>query len=377
MAVLNRIQVKGFKSIREMDLELRPINVLIGANGSGKSNFLSVFRLLHEIVHYNLREFVARSGGANTLLHWNVLRNEEMFLQVRFEKFGYEARLIPTLNHSLVFRDERVDDPTFTFLRPLEGLEADVAPETTLHYNTNTYQADLAKGVIDSFRNFRVYHFNDVGGRAGITASVNVNDNIMLRPDGSNLAAMLYLFKERYSHHYRRIVETIQLAAPFFKEFELQPNRLNPESILLEWHRRGLEWRQADPNWRQTDTDTYFNTGMLSDGTLRFMCLTVLLMQPTPPPLIIIDEPELGLHPYGETLVASMVKSVAARGHQIIVSTQSARLVDEFNPEDIVVAEWEDNQSVFKRQSTQELKEWLEDYSLGQLWEKNILGGTP
>ncbi len=366
---LDRIQVKGFKSIREMDLELRPINVLIGANGSGKSNFLSMLHFLNQISESEMQRFIARSGGANSLLHWRGgLRGNELYVQARFEQFGYEARFTPTGDDSLVFVDERVDDERvgetgFAFRKPLDGLDAGFSGETRLHFNINRYKGQIAKSVLDSFKDFKVYHFNNTGDFAPVKLTANINDTASLKADAANLAAVLFLFSISYDAAYRRIVETIQLAAPFFKDFDLRPKPDNPNSILLGWRQRGSE--------------TYFNATALSDGMLRFICLTTLLMQPTPPLVIIIDEPELGLHPYAETLVASMVKSIAAKGHQIILATHSTRIISEFSPEDLVVVENEDNASVFKRKTTKELEDWLEDYSLGEIWEKNIIGGTP
>lgn len=152
------------------------------------------------------------------------------------------------------------------------------------------------------------------------------------------------------------------MVAPFFRDFNLKPNLLNPDKIQLEW--------------REVSADTYFNANSLSDGTLRFICLATLLLQPTLPSTILIDEPELGLHPYAITILAGLLKSAATKT-QVIVSTQSVPLVNQLSPEDIIVVDREDNQSVFKRLDQQNVEEWLEDYGLGELWEKNILGGRP
>jgi predicted ATPase len=185
-----------------------------------------------------------------------------------------------------------------------------------------------------------------------------------LREDGSNLASVLYLLRERYKPFYDRIIETIRMVAPFFDDFVLQPIELNPNTILLEWREKG--------------SDTYFNADMLSDGTLRFMCLATLLRQPNPPSLILIDEPELGLHPYGITLLAAMLKS-AAVGTQVIVSTQSPTLINHFKPEDIIVVDREKQESTFRRLDSKELEVWLKEfnYTLSDLWEMNLVGGRP
>jgi len=184
----------------------------------------------------------------------------------------------------------------------------------------------------------------------------------MLRSDAANLAAFLYLLRNTYSSHYQRIVETIRLVAPFFDDFVLRPTPENQNKIRLEW--------------REKQSDDYFDASYFSDGTLRFICLATLLLQPQLPSLVIIDEPELGLHPYAINLLADMLHSAATKT-QVIVSTQSVPLVNQFLPADVIVVDREDNQSVFHRLKSEKLGEWLDQYGLGELWEKNVIGGRP
>ena len=191
-----------------------------------------------------------------------------------------------------------------------------------------------------------------------------MNDNRYLRQDGSNLAAFLYLLREKHEDSYRFLRNTIRLVAPFFDDFVLKPRELNEDTIHLEWKHVG--------------TDAYFDVSSLSDGTLRFIALAALLQQPQElrPSVILLDEPELGLHPYAITMLASMVKS-ASVDTQVILATQSPILLDYFEPEDVLVADRMDGATEFKRLSTEELEVWLKDYSIGELWEKNELGGRP
>ena len=194
--------------------------------------------------------------------------------------------------------------------------------------------------------------------------AADINDNRFLRPDGSNLPAFLYYLSERRPDAYRLIVETVRQAAPFLRDFQLEPQLLNPETIRLEWRHQG--------------SDAYFDASALSDGTLRFIGLATLFLQPQihRPSVILVDEPELGLHPYAITLLGSLVKHVAGET-QVIVSTQSPLLLDQFEPEDVLVADRVDGATQLSRLDAERLESWLDDYSLGQLWEKNELGGRP
>ena len=194
--------------------------------------------------------------------------------------------------------------------------------------------------------------------------TADLNDNRFFRPDGSNLAPFLYLLKTTQPPSYNLIRRTIQLVAPFFDDFVLEPPRLNPDKLRLEWKHKG--------------TDKYFDASSLSDGTLRFMALATLFLQPIQfrPSVVLVDEPELGLHPYAITVLSSMVKQIASQT-QVILSTQSPLLLDNFAPEDVLVADRVDEATAFTRLSSTTLTGWLENYSLGQLWEKNEIGGRP
>jgi predicted ATPase len=190
----------------------------------------------------------------------------------------------------------------------------------------------------------------------------DVDDNLHLRIDASNLAAFLYRLQLHHPGHFQNIQETIQQIAPFFESFRLAPSRLNPDKIRLEWKEKGSE--------------TYFNAHALSDGTLRFICLATLLLQPMMPAVILLDEPELGLHPAAISLLADLLSSAAQRT-QVLVATQSVTLVNQFTPESVWVVERDARHSVFKHLESADMSAWLEDYSLGELWEKNIIGGRP
>ena len=229
-----------------------------------------------------------------------------------------------------------------------------------------------AKGVphyvFDAISSWVVYHFHDTSFSAGVRRPQALNDNIALGPNAENLAPFLYRIRQTSHTQYLRIRDVVRLAAPFFDDFLLRPMPGNEEMIQLEW--------------RQRDSDYPFRANQLSDGTLRFICLATALLQPSPPPTMLFDEPELGLHPYALTLLGNLFRqAVGSSGkyvyHQIIISTQSAPLLNEFTPQDIIIVDRAHSESTFRRLSTDDLSEWLQEYTLGELWQKNVLGGRP
>jgi len=369
MIRLERIVLKGYKSIREANITLRPINVLIGANGSGKSNFISLFHFMNRLVNQGLQQFVAQSGGANQILHYGRKTTERLHIELWFRTGeettnGYECSLIPTAEDLLVFEAERTYFHRHTrYDRPFVGKQFDMVHSEALLPEWS--QEDLvSRHVLKALQSWQVYHFHDTSEAAKVKQLGDIHDNLFLRPDASNLAAYLYLLRETEPAYYRNIVETIRMAAPFFGDFILRPSPFNPEKIRLEWQERG--------------SDMLFGPHALSDGTLRFICLTTLFLQPPDrlPATIVLDEPELGLHPYAIKLLADMVRS-ASEHTQVILATQSVTLVNQFSPEDILIVDRVQGETVFRHLSEEEIASWLEDYGLGDLWEKNLLGGRP
>ncbi len=355
--------VRGYKSIRDLTcVELRPLNVLIGANGSGKTNFISLFSLLNQVVDGNLQIFVSQSGGADNFLHFGQKTTEAIEIQLFFDPNGYVCHLVPAANDSLVFAREECWYHGPGHAEPFIVHLGAGHKESALSIEARQPENRIARYVLGAMESWRVYHFHDTSQSAKVKQTGDLNDNHRLRPDASNLAAFLYLLQETSPDHHRKVVASIRQVAPFFDDFVLRPNPLNPEKIRLEWRERG--------------SDAYFNAHSLSDGTLRFICLATLLLQPTLPATILIDEPELGLHPYAITVLASLLRSAASQT-QVIVSTQSVPLVNQFGPEDIIVVDRENGQSVFRRLGGEGLSVWLDDYGMGDLWEKNLVGGRP
>ncbi|MEM1178206.1 MAG: AAA family ATPase [Acidobacteriota bacterium] len=362
---LDHITVQGFRSLAEVnELALRPINLLIGANGSGKSNFIGVFAFLNAVREGRLQEYVERAGGAERILHFGKKTTNTMRLEVSF-KGGlnrYAVSFRATDNDALLSADEvvyfwdRKLHPDRPFNRTLSriGHEAGISEPSD----------EVSRWVSDRLGRWRLYHFHDTSRSSPMKTVDALHDNQFLRPDASNLAAFLYLLRERHAASYRLIQRTVARVAPFFKDFQLEPSALQPDKLRLEWQHR--------------HSDAYFDAASLSDGSLRFIALATLFLQPVElrPSVIVVDEPELGLHPFAITLLASLIKQ-ASTETQVILSTQSSLLLDHFEPEDVLVAEQIAGATTFRRLDSASLEEWLADYSLGQLWEKNELGGRP
>ena len=367
---IKKLTIRGFKSIRELnEFELRPLNILIGGNGAGKSNFVDFFRFLREMVEGRLQIAVRERGGADRILFRGVKMTENLH---SFIQFGLNGYYFFDLHHApmdtLYVGAEQVysGNPSYDSDEPLcpqGGLESDLKPRYLKELESGAGRTcfhDAYEGI----RSWQVYHFHDTSSTAGMKRSSAVPDYAFLRGDASNLAAFLLWFRDFDRAGFAYLRKTIQLAIPSFDDFRLDVIETagGELSVRFLWHELGSDY----PLWPT----------QLSDGSLRFICLATALLQPNPPSTIVIDEPELGLHPHAIALLASLLRKASKR-MQVIVSTQSVPLVSEFEPEDLIVVDREDGASTFKRLERTALTEWLEDYSLGELWEKNVLGGGP
>ena len=375
MARIDRLTVRGFKSVLALeDFELRGLNVLIGANGAGKSNLLSLFRMLEQLSRKRLQLFVRDSGGPDGLLFGGRRRTPALSVDLVFDggnrRYGFS--LEPVGGDGMAFAAE-------SLLPGIAGADRYVArgaaPIESGYVewkggHGEALLADIDAGFVASYllpqmQQWRVFHFQDVSRFAGVRQAAAVRDNLRLQADAGNLAPFLRRLRERHPVHYRRVVDAVRIAAPFFGDLVYR-DTLNPDD------RMELEWFHA------SDPDVVLGPHQVSDGTLRFLCLATLLLQPAElqPSLILIDEPELGQHPAALAVLAGMLRT-AGDERQVVVATQSADLVSELNPEDVVVVDRRHDASAFRRLDADDLRHWLDDYSLGELWKMNVLGGRP
>jgi predicted ATPase len=359
---LDRIELEGYKSIQALELDLSALNILIGPNGAGKSNFISLFRLLNEMVEGRFQLAVARGGGAEAFLHFGRRVTPDITVHLKFGQNAYRCVWEATVSDTLIFNDERVFFWGQGYSKPWWDALGSGHEESRLPKAARDARGKVAGYVLNNLRTWRLYHFHDTSDAAGVKRIGDINDNLYLRTDASNLAAFLYRLQTGEERHYRRIVEIVRQVAPFFDDFSLRPSAENATKIQLEWQEKG--------------SDRPFLAHYLSDGTLRFICLATVLLQPNPPSTILVDEPELGLHPYALSVLAGLMKS-AARRTQLIASTQSVALIDHFSAEDLLIVDRLERATTIRRVDAARLTEWLDEYSLSELWEKNVLGGRP
>lgn len=353
---LNRIAIKGFKSIKECDLTLKNVNIFVGANGAGKTNFISIFEMLSMVLARELSFYTQKKGLAPLLYNGKGV-TDSIFAEFQFGSVLYSFDLEWTETDTLFFREEQVVVDGKNLLGKGGYSESNAL---------NTMRKARVHAAIPHtlmIPGWRVYQFHDTSSSSRMKSENIVANCDTFLHDASNLAAFLYRLQENHLTEYQKILKAIQRIAPYFKDFELKPKEQNKEQIVLRW--------------KQKNYDGTLIPSQLSDGTLRFICLATLLLQPEElqPDTIIIDEPELGLHPYAITIFVELVKKAATR-KQIILSTQSTELLDHFEPDDVIVVDRTENGSEFKRLDAEHLTAWLEDdYSLGELWNKNLFGG--
>ena len=372
---LNSIELKGYKSMNSEGQTL-PINdditVLIGANGVGKSNIVSFFQLLNYSMSGSLQTYIGENGFADAFLYYGSKTTDSFFAKLKFSDGKsikeYVFQLANAVGDAMFFRFEDVtysDNEKNEMLSITLGQghkESRLSMEATGHQGF--YLTDIAKLLSDC----RYFQFHDTTKEAKIRKNGYIGDNKFLRSNAGNLAAFLYGIKHQQGGepYYRRIVRYIQQVMPQFGDFILEPSVVNKDYISLDW--------------REKDSDFIFGVNQISDGTLRFMALATLLLQPpkTMPSLIVIDEPELGLHPKAISLLAGLIKK-ASENAQIVLATQSPNLLDEFDADKVVVIERDEQQrtSVFKQLNSEQLKEWVEEYTTSELWDKNVIGGRP
>lgn len=363
---LSALGLTGFRSFPSVGMPLGAINVLIGANGAGKSNLLAFLRMLAMMFsdRHGLERYVTQAGGASTLLRRGPKVTQVIRALLEIESpigwFAYEFELAYADSNSLYFDKERCRHARFGKASDWFDLGAGhVEPRLTRVPDPLPSHADGEFSTL--LLGMEVYHFQDTSRNAAIKQSAPETDSQRLRGDAANLAPVLLLLRRSYPAHYQRILATLRQVAPFFGDFVLDPEG---GYVLLRW--------------REAGSDMVFGPHQLSDGTIRVVALLTLLLQPPElmPGLVVIDEPELGLHPAAVKIIAGLVRAASVQ-RQCIVATQSPQFLDEFDAGEVVVADRDEAGTHLRRLSPEALAQWLHEYSLSDLWSMNILGGRP
>lgn len=355
-APLQSLSISGFRSIRELNqFPMRQLNVLVGANGAGKSNFVEFFRMLGAMFQENLQGFVNQAGGGDGLFFEGPHTTRTITGTMMFGDLGFRFQLQPVPGGDLV----------------VESLSA-YSRGTWGYYKRRAREAQLEKWkqstservhIHEAVSSWVVYHFHDTSTLAPMRRDGAIEDSGELRPNADNLAAFLRGLREQHPTRYQRIRETVQIIAPFFDDFLLGPRKKgDAEQVRLDWRQKGSTFP--------------FQPWHLSDGTIRFIALMTALLQPSPPSTLVVDEPELGLHPAALRVLAAVMHEASA-ATQLVISTQSPLLVDHFEPDDVVVVRRSGAESLFERQSASDLERWLKEYTLGELMQKNVLETGP
>ena len=371
---IERVHVQGFRSLADVELAGLPrAAVLIGANGAGKSNFIRFFEMLSWMLKARrLDEFVQKQGGADDQLYGGnrTTPRMEAELSIRTDVGRNDYRF--ALSHAHPdrlffveegFRFSREDQLSKAPWQYLEsgGQEAEIvrAAQSGTQPGINVKTASV---VVHLLRDCAVYQFHDTSDESNFKKRWQVDDNDYIRSHGGNLAAVLLRLEREDLDRYELICEQIGRVLPGFDRFELEESF---EKVPLRWKARG--------------TGKTFGAHLTSDGSLRFFALVTLLNLPAEmlPSVLLLDEPELGLHPAAITLVGGMIRSLSEE-RQIIVATQSPLLVDAFDVEEIFVLELREGRTEIKKRSSDDYQVWLdEDFTPGELWQKNLLGGRP
>ncbi|SPY35058.1 cobalt transporter ATP-binding subunit [Porphyromonas cangingivalis] len=365
---LTKVTISGYKSISsdiELSIELGDINVLLGANGSGKSNIISFFKMLNFMMSESFQSFVETAGTSQVFLNYGNKRRPikgHLCFESQIDTDEYTFELTHATPDRLIIKSEEILYERRGAKKPLIlPLESEFK-ESALTKKTDNKIIPVIRKILSDCR---VYQFHDSSSESFLRRANKIETADYLYSEGGNLAPFLYRLKNEYPTHYERITGYIRYVVPQFRDFYLEPN--NRGYVMLRW--------------KDTSNNDYlFLPEQFSDGTMRFIALATLLLQPkdTIPNVIIIDEPELGLHPFAITQLAEMVKE-ASKHSQIIIATQAPRLVDEFEANQIIVVERDEklNSTVANKLDQEDLSEWVKNYTLSELWDKNILGGRP
>jgi predicted ATPase len=399
------IKIERFRTFKKVELEMPRLAVLIGPNGGGKSNLLDLLMLMAEAGRGELAVGVNKRGGFRNIA-FGFDSSHEVRVEFRFREALGQVSQTLTLPMSEAPEKEALDIRFRVGLRglgvnfrvseehlrvespdgPADGLEIDrdergtefrkriesipmfeeqklvESVELAIFQVRDKDKYEESWAVLRQFQGMVFYRDIDVGPESPVRQPALVTTGIRLSPDGRNLSSALYSIQQEYPDVWGEILEILKTAYPGFAKITV-PAGGGDGKVHLRWF--------EEPYQREGVT-----ANLLSDGTLKLLCLIAILMSPDPPPLICIDEPELGLHPDWIKLVAEMLQSASART-QLIVATHSPQIVAGLDPEQVIVTEKIDGETNLTRLERRDLEKWLKDFNLSDLWLAGHLGGHP
>ena len=372
-AKIESVRIRGFRSLADVEFpDLPNVAVLIGANGSGKSNFLSFLEMVQQMLRYRrLGDFVARQGGADDQLFGGSDRTAQMDAEFKVKtaqgKYDYRFTLNYAHPDNLLCAGEKLvynlsGEPDELTL-PATGWakESKIAELTQGKDCPNPTAKQAAADLVQVLGGCAFYHFHNTNGNTGFKKRWDLADNNRLLPNGGNLAAVLYRLEHEDVRRYDYICRQIQRVLPAFDRFDLEES-----------------YGKVSLRWKALGADKTIGAHLTSDGSLRFFALATLLNLPEEmlPTIVVLDEPELGLHPMTIHLLGGMIQSLSVK-RQVILATQSPLLVNSFGLDQLYVLDWQDGQTKVRKLNSEEYEHWLEEYTPGDLWEMNLLGGRP
>jgi predicted ATPase len=353
---LERIKIEGYRSLKSVEWKPSALNVLIGANASGKSNFLQALELLPAAAEGRLERKVLDSGGIAPML-WNGQASKIRLLP-EFGEAHYSLVLhrvaktgaFEVTEEKLVDRDDQVIlDRTWSDLA-----EAVKRSDTILASRLDRDEHTAPLAVQQALADWSIYQDLRTDQQAPVRESAVTGYAKRLERDGQNLIPVLHTLYTG-DRGFEEDVDRV-LAVAFPGEYEKLSFQAVPERGRITM---AVRWKRG--SWQPTAAD-------LSDGTLRFLMLVAILISPDPPPLLAIDEPETGLHPNMLCLVAELAQQAATKS-QVVLSTHSPEFLDAFGQDDLpatTVFQWEGDRTELRTIYGDELRKWVEDYSLGR-----------
>lgn len=357
MSTLDRLSIRGFKSIQNLDnFELRGLNIVVGTNGAGKSNLVSFFKMLRAFMENRLNQYIVSHGGADDFLYNGPKETQRMSFETHFGDCGYRFSLIPTPQNQCAVETEAL----YTAYPSQEWCELGGSPDGVSRMSADNSSDSLHnRAVYDAVMSWQMYHFHDTSNTAGMRRYDIVEHWNKLEPDASNIAPFLLHIRQTQPVAYGRIVDAVRTVLPFFDDFDLTPQHFG-ERIKVRL------------SWKQKDSDYPMQPYHLSDGSMRFICLATALLQPNLPSMLVMDEPELGLHPEAIAVLSELIEYAAQRT-QVLIATQSPLLLNYFSVEDIIVTKRVNGASCFERLKEEDFSHWLDEFNIGELWAKNVL----